>query len=100
MCVVGYVVVDDDVDRDIKCCCKGSSVVEYEDQRWIIGVVEYYSLILKMFQLLMIVEEKLWWHIDVPPWCCWKCSLSSFLHLIIVSIDRIPFSLRGSVEIL
>ena len=25
MCDVGYVVADDDVDREIKCCCKGLS---------------------------------------------------------------------------
>ena len=59
-----------------------------------------------------VVEEKFQWFIDVSPWCCWWRSLSLPLQLMslmlsllapivdVVVVYIIPFSLRGSVEML
>ena len=52
MCVAGYVIADDDVaNRNIKCCCRWSSTVEDEDQRWRLSVVEDDVPILKMVKM-------------------------------------------------
>ena len=66
-------------------CCRSSSqsvaAVEIEDEDY---------MMLKSFQ----------WLIDVLPWWCWWCSLSLSYYCCCWCCCRIPFSLRGSVEIL
>ena len=52
MCVASYVYAYDDItDRNIKCCCRWSSTVEDEDQRWRLSVVEDDAPVLKMLKM-------------------------------------------------
>ena len=62
-----------------KCCCWWR--LKIEDKDW---------MMLKSFQ----------WFIDVLPWWCWWCPLSLSYYCCCWCCCRIPFSLRGSVEIL
>ena len=112
------------------CCCwsKDQSTEDVADQNAEDIVVDRKVKVLKM--LLLIEESRCWrccwskrskywwcwrlkiededymmlkifqWFIDVSPWWCWWCPLSLSYCCCCWSCYRIPFSLRGSVEIL
>ena len=57
---------------------------------WRLKIEDEDYMMLKSFQ----------WFIDVSPWWCWWCPLSLSYYCCCWCCYRIPFSLRGSVEIL
>ena len=57
---------------------------------WRLKIEDEDYMMLKSFQ----------WFIDVSPWWCWWCPLSLFYYCCCWCCSRIPFSLRGSIEIL
>ena len=91
-------------------CCwsKGQSVEDVADRK--VKVLKM-LLLIEVVKVLMMLKTKDWrwrlhdvesfqWFIDVSSWWCWWCPLSLSYYCCCWCCYRIPFSLRGSVEIL
>ena len=99
--------VAEDVAEDVveRCCwSKGESVEDVVANRkvkvlkMLMLIKELLSLKIEDKDYMMLKSFQLF--IDVLPWWCWWCPLSLSYYCCCWCCCRIPFSLRGSVEIL